>query len=87
MNDPEVEEKYKAPEFFLDNIYEVRQGMTYGDVVNQYLSFIKEKFGWNFYFTRPCVNKDGTKDLHNWMTGNIVQVPAELFECENKDEE
>ena len=43
MNDPEVEKKYKSPEFFLDNRYEVKQGMTYGDVVNQYLSFMNEK--------------------------------------------
>ena len=87
MNDPEVEDKYKSPEFFLDNRYEVKQGMTYGNVVDHYLSFINEKFGWNFYYTRPVVNKDGTKDLHNWMTGSIVPVPAELFECENKEED
>lgn len=80
MNDPEVEEKYKSAMFFLDNRYEVRQGMTYGDVVNQYFSFINEKWGWDFYSGYDNENRVGTKFLHNWLTGQIKVVPAEVLE-------
>ncbi|MCR5018556.1 MAG: hypothetical protein K6A64_07160 [Bacteroidales bacterium] len=77
----------RSPSIFLRD-YFVPQGMTFGQVFYQYMSFMHEYEHYNYYQTYPL--KEGETEVKIWDLLNErykTDVPAEVFEFEEEREE
>lgn len=84
-NDPDSPYASVSAGWFLDQ-YEVTPGMTFRDVFNMYMSLMHNEEGWNFYNTFPD-DYDGNRLFQNLITLQAKEVPAEMFEFEDEEDD